>query len=422
MIQNLFVLSGTGEVLIEKHWREKVKRSMTEVFWEEVSKATSHDQVLPIIATPKYYMVHTHRYGLFFLSTVRKEVAPLLVIETQIAIVDILLTYFNKKLNEQVLRENFSVVYQLLDEMVDGGFPSTTEGNTLKEMIKPPNLAWRLFQKLGDDDAKSGVTHALPMGALSKIPWRKNDVKYVQNQIYFDINESIDAIVSPHQGIIKAEVAGEIMCNCQLSGVPDLTLSLVNSNILDECSLHRCVRINRFQRDRVLSFVPPDGSFKLITYRVRGLSSLPVWVKPKIDYKKGGGRVHVTFGMNFNGRNSNISAEEVVVTIPFPKTLQSISLTCDHGVIKHDEIAKVLRWDIGKMPKDGKSPVLRGSVTFPQHITPDSAPVVSLKFNIKQMNVSGVGVDGLSIRGVSYKPFKGVRKVTRGGRFQVRSQ
>jgi hypothetical protein len=37
-------------------------------------------------------------------------------------------------------------VLQLLDEMVDGGFPSTTELNPLKEMIIPPSLAQRVLQ------------------------------------------------------------------------------------------------------------------------------------------------------------------------------------------------------------------------------------------------------------------------------------
>lgn len=32
------------------------------------------------------------------------------------------------------------VVYELLDEMLDNGFPLATESNILKELIKPPNI------------------------------------------------------------------------------------------------------------------------------------------------------------------------------------------------------------------------------------------------------------------------------------------
>lgn len=34
----------------------------------------------------------------------------------------------------------YFVILQLLDEMLDNGFPLATESNILKEMIKPPNI------------------------------------------------------------------------------------------------------------------------------------------------------------------------------------------------------------------------------------------------------------------------------------------
>ncbi len=39
-----------------------------------------------------------------------------------------------------VVQDNYVVVYELLDEMLDNGFPLATEANILKEMIKPPNI------------------------------------------------------------------------------------------------------------------------------------------------------------------------------------------------------------------------------------------------------------------------------------------
>lgn len=60
-----------------------------------------------------------------------------MVLETQHRIVDILLDYFGGKLNETTIRENFSTILQLLDEVVDGGFPSTTEINQLKVRALP---------------------------------------------------------------------------------------------------------------------------------------------------------------------------------------------------------------------------------------------------------------------------------------------
>ncbi len=145
----------------------KMKRTICELFWEEVTKVNSRWELLPIFATAKCYMIATYRFGLFWLTCVQKEVSPLLVLETQSRIVDVLVAYFSDgRLNEGILRENFSTVLQVLDEMVDGGFPSTTELNTLQEMIIPPSLAQRVLQSVTGEFA---LADNLPQGAVSKV-------------------------------------------------------------------------------------------------------------------------------------------------------------------------------------------------------------------------------------------------------------
>lgn len=47
-------------------------------------------------------------------------------------LVEVFTEYF-RELEEESLRDNFVVVYELLDEMVDFGHPQTTEKNILKE-------------------------------------------------------------------------------------------------------------------------------------------------------------------------------------------------------------------------------------------------------------------------------------------------
>lgn len=42
--------------------------------------------------------------------------------------------------SESVIKDNTVTVYELLEEMLDNGFPLATESNVLKEMIRPPNI------------------------------------------------------------------------------------------------------------------------------------------------------------------------------------------------------------------------------------------------------------------------------------------
>jgi len=50
----------------------------------------------------------------------------------------------------------------------------------------------------------------------------------------------------------------------------------------------------------------------------------------------------------------------------------------------------------------------------------DTNPSISLQFSISQLAVSGLKVNRLDMYGEKYKPFKGVKYLTKAGRFQVR--
>lgn len=49
MIQSLFVMSKTGEVMIEKHWRGITPRNVCDFFWDEVNRHDVPEAVPPIL-------------------------------------------------------------------------------------------------------------------------------------------------------------------------------------------------------------------------------------------------------------------------------------------------------------------------------------------------------------------------------------
>lgn len=46
----------------------------------------------------------------------------------------VLVEYF-KELEEESIRDNFVIIYELLDEMMDFGYPQTTESKILQEWV-----------------------------------------------------------------------------------------------------------------------------------------------------------------------------------------------------------------------------------------------------------------------------------------------
>jgi AP-1 complex subunit mu len=43
---------------------------------------------------------------------------------------------------------------------------------------------------------------------------------------------------------------------------------------LEDVKFHQCVRLSRFDNDRTISFIPPDGEFELMSYRLNTHVSL----------------------------------------------------------------------------------------------------------------------------------------------------
>lgn len=71
---------------------------------------------------------------------------------------DCFISYF-KDLEDESLRDNFVITYELLDEMMDHGYPQITEVKVLQEYIKTE--ANKLVQKKGFAGLKSttGMTN-----------------------------------------------------------------------------------------------------------------------------------------------------------------------------------------------------------------------------------------------------------------------
>lgn len=44
---------------------------------------------------------------------------------------------------------------------------------------------------------------------------------------------------------------------------------------LEDVKFHQCVRLSRFENDRTISFIPPDGEFELMSYRLNTHVSAP---------------------------------------------------------------------------------------------------------------------------------------------------
>ncbi|TNN56141.1 AP-3 complex subunit mu-1 [Liparis tanakae] len=298
----------------------------------------------------------------------------------------------------------------------------------------------------------SNVGDTLPTGQLSTIPWRRADVKYTNNEAYFDVIEEIDAILDKSGTTVFAEIQGIIEACVRLTGMPDLTMSFMNPRLLDDVSFHPCVRFKRWESERALSFIPPDGHFTLMNYHVSSQNpvAIPVYVKQSISFFESGpsGRLDITIGPK---QTMGKTVEALMVKIHMPKAVLSANLTATQGSYTYDSPNKVttvhkaihssdtpfvqiifqnlvkcftaelltsylptslvLIWDIGKLNPQ-KLPNLKGTLSLQAGAPkPEDNPSLNIDLRIQQVAISGLKVSRLEMFGEKYKPFKGVKLV-----------
>src|SRR5271168_3443421 len=180
----------------------------------------------------------------------------------------VLVEYF-KELEEESIRDNFVIIYELMDEMMDFGYPQTTESKILQEYIT-------------QESHKLEIQARPPIAVTNAVSWRSEGITYRKNEVFLDVVESVNLLVNSNGNVLRSEILGAIKMKCYLSGMPELRLGL-NDKVMFEASgrnsrgksiemedvkFHQCVRLSRFENDRTISFIPPDGEFELMSYRL----------------------------------------------------------------------------------------------------------------------------------------------------------
>lgn len=392
----------------------RVDRSICAWFWEHALSQGDSSKLQPVIASPTHYLFQILREGITFLACSQVEMPPLMAIEFLCRVADVLSDYLGG-LNEDLIKDNFIIVYELLDEMIDNGFPLTTEPNILREMIAPPNIVSKMLSVVTGNS--SNVSDTLPGATASCVPWRTTDTKYANNEVYVDLVEEMDAIINRDGVLVKCEIYGEVQVNSHLSGLPDLTLSFANPSVLDDVRFHPCVRFRPWESDQILSFVPPDGQFKLMSYRVRKLKSTPIYVKPQLTSDAGACRISLLVGIR---NDPGKIIDSITVEFQLPPCVLSAELSSNHGTVNILS-SKKCSWSIGRIPKD-KTPSMSGTLVLETGLERLHVfPTFVVGFRIMGIALSGVKIDKLDIKNLPNKPYKGFRALTHAGEFEVRS-
>ena len=85
---------------------------------------------------------------------------------------------------------------------------------------------------------------------------------------------------------------------------------------MEDVKFHQCVRLSRFENDRTISFIPPDGEFELMSYRLSTPVKPLVWVEASVESHRGS---RVEYMVKVRGqfkRRSTANNVEIYVPVP----------------------------------------------------------------------------------------------------------
>lgn len=102
---------------------------------------------------------------------------------------------------------------------MDFGYPQTTDSKILQEYITQEG------HQIRDVNLPPAVTNA--------VSWRAENIKYRKNEVFLDVIESVNILVSATGSVLRSEIVGAIKMRVYLSGMPELRLGL-NDKILFE--------------------------------------------------------------------------------------------------------------------------------------------------------------------------------------------
>ncbi|CAN6718029.1 unnamed protein product [Malus baccata var. baccata] len=410
-------------VLIWRDYRGDVSAAQAERFFtkfiEKEGDPQSQDPVVYDNGVSYMFIQHNNIY-LMIASRQNCNAASLLLFLHRV--IDVFKHYF-EELEEESLRDNFVVVYELLDEIMDFGFPQFTEAKILSEFIKT-------------DAYRMEVTQRPPMAVTNAVSWRSEGIQFKKNEVFLDVVESVNILVNSNGQIIRSDVVGALKMRTYLSGMPECKLGLNDRVLLeaqgrttkgksidlDDIKFHQCVRLARFENDRTISFIPPDGAFDLMTYRLSTQVKPLIWVEAQVENHS---RSRIEFTVKARSQYKERStATNVEIELPVPADATNPNVRTSMGSAAYAPERDALVWKVKSFPGN-KEYMLRAEFMLPsitaEEAVPERRAPIRVKFEIPYFTVSGIQVRYLKIIEKSgYQALPWVRYITMAGEYELR--
>lgn len=317
--------------------------------------------------------------------------------------------------------------------MIDAGYPQNTDTNTLKLLLTAESV-------ISERPRLAANANRVTLQATGAVSWRRPDIKYKRNEAFIDVIESVNLLNSQLGTVLQASVTGKVVVRSYLSGMPECKLSVNDKLVLDQddrkmnsqgmskgqlvelddCRFHQCVRLSKFDTERVISFIPPDGEFELMDYRATENINLPFKVSTIVSDNS---RARIEYRISVKATfSSKLYAQNVLIKIPTPPNTASTKFTVSEGKAKYNGAGNCAVWKIMRI-QGGAEVTLMGEAELVATSSQKtwSRPPINLEFEVLMFTSSGFFVRFFKVFEKSnYQSIKWIRYMTKAGSYQIR--
>ncbi len=413
MLSQFLIVSQRGDTIISRDFTGDVHKVKTtsEVFYRKAWGAgIGEEESEPCFCVDGVQYLYIKTGGVFLVATSRKNVSPALVLELLSRVANIIKDYCGV-LNEESVRQNFVLLYELLDEIIDYGVPQNTATDVLKRYIlNRPILPEQLPMKSSNILAKrEGKAPVISKSVLSK------DTDGKKGEIFVDIVEKLSITFNASGYVQNSAIDGSIQVKSYLSGRPLVKIALnedlqiagrddhrsaYGSNygvVLDDCNFYEHCNLDNFDVDRTITLNPSQGEFALMNYRTTREIRPPFRVTTSLNDSA---PFKVELVMKVRAEFAQrIVAPALQVVLPVPKGTISVSFAGSKDQGNYQERDKKIAWTLKKVT-GGSEHVLTAKVSLNSQssvsIQKEFGPV-SLQFNLPLFNSSRLQVKYLQI-------------------------
>ena len=441
-ISQLFFLSLRGDTIIFRDFRRDINKKINEVFFRQVN--LPENEAKPVFNCEGVNFVYVRKSDMYIVLATLDNISPLYYLE----ILDKLQKVIKDEcgvLNEESIRKNFVLIYEIINEMFDFGYPQLCSTEDIKTFVFTEPVMMMNISVMAP--INNFINRGVKNSEYVKKPISQV-VEKKRNELFIDLIEKITVLFNSKGNLVNLGICGCIKMKSYLKNNPELKITLsdeiriansqssyMNSSIptMSEYNFHPKVKYKDFENSKIIYLTPPDGEFILMNYSMSNDFTPPFRIYPTIiddNYK-------IELKINLQSTfDKNTFAGNVTVKFNVPKNTNNVHFQLEKDAKILDKLNPVIQktdyilsekicyWKIGKI-QGGQSKDLITKITLlDNNIAKAKRELgpITISFDMPNFNYSKVQIKECAIltNDKKYNPMKWLRVLTQAYSYVIR--